>query len=55
MVFAKLGAVALVEDEDDAFVAQRFELLFVGGLALSFLLLVTLAVFVEREAELLYV
>jgi hypothetical protein len=33
VVLAKLRAVAFVEDEDDAFVLQGFELLLVGGLA----------------------
>jgi hypothetical protein len=33
VVLAKLRAVAFVEDEDDAFVLQRFELFLVGGLA----------------------
>jgi hypothetical protein len=32
VVLAELGAVALVEDEDHALVAQRFEALLVGGL-----------------------
>ena len=53
VVLAELRAVAFVEDEDDALVAQRFELLLVGRLAVLFLLLVALAVFVQREAELL--
>ena len=33
VVVAELRAVALVEDEDHALVAQRFEAVFVGGLA----------------------
>ena len=53
VVLAELGAVAFVEDEDDALVPQRFELLLVGRLAVLLLLLVALAVFVQREAELL--
>ena len=53
VVLAELRAVAFVEDEDDALVAQRFELLLVGGLAVLFPLLVALAVFIQREAELL--
>jgi hypothetical protein len=53
VVLAELGAVALVEDEDDALVAQRLELLLVGLLAVLFPLLVALAGFVQREAELL--
>ena len=53
MVVAELRAVALVEDEDHALVAQRFELFLVGRLAFFLLLLVALAVFVQREAELL--
>jgi len=53
VVLAELRAVALVEDEDDAFVAKRFQLFLVGGSAVLFLLLVALAVFIQREAELL--
>ena len=53
VVLAELRAVAFVEDEDDALVAQRFELLLVGRPAVLFLLLVALAVFIQREAELL--
>ena len=53
MVLAELGAVALVEDEDNAFVAKRFELLLEGLSAVLFLLLVALTVFIQREAELL--
>ena len=53
MVLAELRAVALVEDEDDALVAQRLELLLVGRLAVLLPLLVALAVLVQREAELL--
>jgi hypothetical protein len=45
--------VAFVEDEDDALVLQRLELFLVGGLAVLAALLVALAVFVQREAELL--
>ena len=53
VIVAELRTVALVEDEDDALVAQGLELLLVGGFAILLLLLVALAVFVEREAELL--
>ena len=53
MVVAKLRAVAFVKDEDDALVGQRCQLLFVGGLAVFLLLLVALAVFVQRQPELL--
>ena len=53
MVVAELGAVAFVEDEDDALVSQRLQLLFVGRLGVLFLLLVPLAVFVQRQTELL--
>ena len=45
--------MALVEDEDDVFVAKRFQLLFVGELVIVLALLVALAVFIQREAELL--
>ena len=53
VVVAELRAVALVEDEDHALVAQRFELLACRWPALALALLVALAVLVEREAELL--
>jgi len=53
MVLAELGAVALVEDEDDSFVAKRFKLLLEGLSAVIFLLLVALTVFIQREAEFL--
>ena len=53
VVFAELGAVALVEDEDDALVAERLQLLLVGELVVLFPLLVAFTVFIEREAELL--
>ncbi|SMH65925.1 protein of unknown function [Acidithiobacillus ferrivorans] len=53
VVLAKLRAVAFVENEDDALVTQRFELLLVGGLAVFAALFVALAVFIQREAELL--
>ena len=53
VVLAELGAVALVEDEGDAFFAQRREQLLVGGLVVLFPLLVALARLVQREAELL--
>ena len=52
VVLAELRAVALVEDEDDALVAQRIEPLLVGSVPVL-LLLVALAVLVEGEAELL--
>jgi hypothetical protein len=42
VVVAKLGAVAFVKDEDDALVAQRRQLLFVGGAAGFGLLLLRL-------------
>ncbi len=53
VVFPELRAVALVEDEDDAFVLQRRELPLEGGLAVLAALLVALAVFNQREAEFL--
>ena len=53
VVVAELRAVALVEDEDHALVAERFEQVLVGGQALLFPALVALAVLVERQAELL--
>ncbi len=45
--------MALVEDEDDAFALKRFQLLFVSGFSIHPLLLVALAVFIQRKAELL--
>ena len=53
MIVAELGAVTLVEDEGDALVLKRGQQFFVGGLIVLFALLVALAGFVEREAELL--
>jgi hypothetical protein len=53
VVVAELGAVALVEDEDEALVAERFEALGEGLAALVGALAIALAVFVEGEAELL--
>ena len=57
MVLAKLRTVAFVEDEDNALVRQRFELLFVGGLptlaALPTVGTEALAVSVQREAQFL--
>ena len=53
VVVAELRAVAFVEDEDHALVAQRFELVRVGRQALLLAALVALAVFVQRQAELL--
>ena len=53
VVVAELGAVALVEDEDEALVAQRIEALGEGVAAMGGPLLVALAVFVQGEAELL--
>ena len=53
VVVAKLRAVAFVKDKDDALISQRCQLLFVGGLAVFLLLLVALAVLVQRQAQLL--
>ncbi len=53
VVLAELRAVAFVEDEHHALVAQRLQLLLVGGLALLLVFLVALAVFVQGQAELL--
>ncbi len=53
VVLAELRAVALVEDEDDALVLQRLQQFLVGGLAVFAALLVALAVFAQRQAELL--
>ena len=53
VILAKLGPVAFIENEDDPFVSQGFQLLFVSRLVVSFPLLVALAVFVQGEAELL--
>ena len=53
VVVAKLRAVALVKNEDDALVLQGRELLFVGEAAVFFLLLVALAVVVQRQTQLL--
>ena len=53
MVLAKLRAVAFVKDKNNAFVLERRELFFVGGLAAFAALLVALAVFVERQSQLL--
>ena len=53
MILPELGAVALIEDEDDAFVLQDFQQLLVGGLVVLLPLLVALAGLIQREAELL--
>lgn len=53
MILTKLGAVTLIEDEDDAFVAQRLQPFFVGGFAFLFMLLGFFAGFVQRQAQLL--
>src|SRR5690606_16580176 len=53
MVVAELRAVAFVEDEDDALVAQRFELVGVAGQPALLAALVAFAVLVQRQAELL--
>ena len=45
--------MALIEDKDDALVLECFELLLECGLAVLAPLLVALAVFIQREAELL--
>lgn len=50
VVFAELGAVALVENEDYAFVGEGFELLFVGRLTAFGALLVAFAIFVQGES-----
>ena len=53
MGLAELGAVALVEDEDHALVAEGGEALLEGGLAVFLVGFVVFAGFVEGEAELL--
>jgi hypothetical protein len=53
VVLAELGAVAFVEDEDDALVAQRLRAAPCRWLVVLFPLLVALAGFVQGEAELL--
>ena len=53
VIVAELRAVAFVEDEDHALVAQRLEPLLVGRLALLVPALVALAVFVQRQAQFL--
>ena len=53
VVLTELRSMALIEDEDDALVLECFELLLEGGLAVLAPLLVALAVFIQREAELL--
>ena len=45
--------MAFVEDEDDAFVAQRGQHFLVGGLVVLLALFVALACFIQRQAELL--
>ena len=53
VVVAELGAVALVEDDDQALVAQRCEAFFLGALALLLVLLDAIAGLIQRQAELL--
>jgi hypothetical protein len=53
MVVAELGAVALIEDKDHPLVAERIEQVLVGGEAILLKALVSLAVLIERKAELL--
>ena len=53
MILPELGAVALIKDEDDAFVLQDCQQLLVGGLVVPLPLLVAFAGFIQREAELL--
>ena len=53
VVLTELRSMALIEDEDDALVLEGFELLLEGGLSFLAPLLVALAVFIQREAELL--
>lgn len=53
MILPELGAVALVEDEDDGFVTQRVQHLLVSGLVVLLPLLVALAGFIQRQSELL--
>src|SRR5690625_2319150 len=53
VVVAKLGAVALVEDDDDTLVAQRGQAFLVSLPALFFMLLGPFAGFIQRQAELL--
>ena len=53
VVLAELRAVAFVKDENNAFVAQRFQALLVSFLAFLFPLAVALAVLIERQPELL--
>ena len=53
MIIAELRAVALIEDKDQPFVAQRFDHVLVGGLPTLLALLVTPAGLIERQSELL--
>ena len=53
VVLTKLRTMAFVKDEDYAFVLQGLELFFVGRFAALFVFLVSLAVFVQRQPELL--
>ena len=53
VIVAELRTVALVEDEDHPLVAERCQQVFVGGLALLLSALVSPAVFVERQTQLL--
>ena len=53
VILPELGAVALVEDEDDGFVTQRVQHLLVSGLVVLLPLLVALAGFIQRQSELL--
>jgi len=53
MILAELRAMAFVKDKHHALVAKRCQLVLVGGLALLLVFFITLAVFIQREAELL--
>ena len=53
MIFAKLGAVALVKDNHNALIPQRGEALFIGAFALLFVLLCPFTPLIERKPEFL--
>ncbi|MNF92860.1 hypothetical protein D3C84_755180 [compost metagenome] len=53
MVLAELRTMAFVEDEDDTFFAQRFELFGIRSKPTLFAVFVTFAALVQRQAKLL--
>ena len=53
VILSELRTVAFVEDEDDAFISQGFELFLVCSESALAALFVALAVFIQSEAELL--